>query len=114
MQWDLVCERRVLYSTTQAVMQAGKLIGHPLFGFLIDMWVSQYLFHLLNVVKDRYGINVKCFIKKKKNILELFICIVNYGSPSKKYVEFAILVSLYQGGLTTIKTSTRIDPNAGS
>ncbi|KAG7153823.1 Organic cation transporter protein-like 14 [Homarus americanus] len=35
-QWDLVCERRVLYSTTQAVMQGGKIVAYPIFGYLID------------------------------------------------------------------------------
>ncbi|KAK8743395.1 hypothetical protein OTU49_001421, partial [Cherax quadricarinatus] len=35
-EWDLVCERRVLYSTTQAVMQGGKLFGFVLFAYLVD------------------------------------------------------------------------------
>ncbi|XP_071529914.1 organic cation transporter protein-like [Panulirus ornatus] len=35
-QWDLVCERRLLYSTTQAISQFGKLIGSFAFGYLIE------------------------------------------------------------------------------
>ncbi|KAG7153956.1 Organic cation transporter protein-like 25 [Homarus americanus] len=35
-EWDLVCERRVLYSTTQAVMEGGKIVAYPIFGYLID------------------------------------------------------------------------------
>nr|XP_045613682.1 organic cation transporter protein-like [Procambarus clarkii] len=35
-EWDLVCDRRVLYSTTQAVMQGGKLAGFIIFGYLVD------------------------------------------------------------------------------
>ncbi|XP_069960389.1 solute carrier family 22 member 3 [Cherax quadricarinatus] len=35
-QWDLVCERRALYSTTQAVTQIGKLVGSFIFGFVIE------------------------------------------------------------------------------
>ncbi|XP_042867655.1 organic cation transporter protein-like [Penaeus japonicus] len=35
-QWDLVCERRALYSTTQAVSQLGNFLGSFFFGFLLD------------------------------------------------------------------------------
>ncbi|XP_068202138.1 organic cation transporter protein-like isoform X2 [Palaemon carinicauda] len=35
-EWDLVCESRALYSTTQAASQAGILIGASTFGFLLD------------------------------------------------------------------------------
>ncbi|XP_037786103.1 organic cation transporter protein-like [Penaeus monodon] len=35
-EWDLVCERRALYSTTQAVSQFGNFIGSFFFGFLLD------------------------------------------------------------------------------
>ncbi|KAK7077952.1 hypothetical protein SK128_027413, partial [Halocaridina rubra] len=35
-EWDLVCERRVLYSTTQAASQAGKFIGYFFMGYLHD------------------------------------------------------------------------------
>lgn len=36
-EWDLVCERRVLYSTTQSVVMGGKFIGDIVFGYLIDL-----------------------------------------------------------------------------
>ncbi|XP_050727693.1 organic cation transporter protein-like isoform X2 [Eriocheir sinensis] len=36
-EWDLVCERRVLYSTTQSVVMGGKLVGYVVFGYLIDL-----------------------------------------------------------------------------
>ncbi|XP_037789627.1 organic cation transporter protein-like [Penaeus monodon] len=35
-EWDLVCDRRVLYSTTQAAVQAGKLVGYVFLGYLLD------------------------------------------------------------------------------
>lgn len=35
-EWDLVCERRVLYSSTQSVVMGGKLLGFIVFGYLID------------------------------------------------------------------------------
>ncbi|MPC22768.1 Solute carrier family 22 member 6 [Portunus trituberculatus] len=35
-EWDLVCERRVLYSSTQSVVMGGKLLGYIVFGYLID------------------------------------------------------------------------------
>lgn len=35
-QWDLVCERRVIYSTTQSVVMAGRLVGDIFFAYLID------------------------------------------------------------------------------
>ncbi|XP_076064207.1 organic cation transporter protein-like [Oratosquilla oratoria] len=37
-QWDLVCDRRALYSTTQSAAQAGKLVGSIVFGYLTDMF----------------------------------------------------------------------------
>ncbi|XP_042868981.1 organic cation transporter protein-like [Penaeus japonicus] len=36
-EWDLVCERRVLYSTTQAVSQVGTLLGSLVVGYLYDV-----------------------------------------------------------------------------
>lgn len=36
-EWDLVCERRVLYSSTQSVVMGGKLIGFIIFGYLFDV-----------------------------------------------------------------------------
>ncbi|XP_063612639.1 organic cation transporter protein-like [Penaeus indicus] len=36
-EWDLVCERRVLYSTTQAVSQGGALLGSLVVGYLYDV-----------------------------------------------------------------------------
>ncbi|XP_066954869.1 organic cation transporter protein-like isoform X2 [Macrobrachium rosenbergii] len=35
-EWDLVCERRAFYSTTQAATQAGSLIGFMVFGYFLD------------------------------------------------------------------------------
>ncbi|XP_068245524.1 organic cation transporter protein-like [Palaemon carinicauda] len=35
-EWDLVCEKRVLYSTTQAAAQAGKFVGYFFTGYLLD------------------------------------------------------------------------------
>ncbi|XP_068237405.1 organic cation transporter-like protein [Palaemon carinicauda] len=35
-EWDLVCDRRVLYSTTASVNQVGMLVGNAIFGYLID------------------------------------------------------------------------------
>ncbi|XP_069939366.1 organic cation transporter protein [Cherax quadricarinatus] len=35
-EWDLVCERRVLYATTQAAVQGGKLIGFFISGYFLD------------------------------------------------------------------------------
>ncbi|KAK8407774.1 hypothetical protein O3P69_002369 [Scylla paramamosain] len=44
-EWDLVCERRALYSTTQAAVEIGKLIGFFLTGYLSDMNCKvEYLF----------------------------------------------------------------------
>ncbi|XP_071526251.1 organic cation transporter protein-like isoform X2 [Panulirus ornatus] len=37
-EWDLVCDRRVIYSTTQAAVQGGILLGSLIFGYLIDRW----------------------------------------------------------------------------
>ncbi|XP_063859597.1 solute carrier family 22 member 7-like [Scylla paramamosain] len=37
-EWDLVCERRALYSTTQAAVEIGKLIGFFLTGYLSDIF----------------------------------------------------------------------------
>ncbi|KAG0729831.1 Solute carrier family 22 member 7 [Chionoecetes opilio] len=36
-EWDLVCERRVLYSSTQSVVMGGRMVGYILFGYLIDV-----------------------------------------------------------------------------
>ncbi|KAG0714641.1 Solute carrier family 22 member 6 [Chionoecetes opilio] len=36
-EWDLVCERRVLYSTTQAAVEVGKFAGALLLGYTIDL-----------------------------------------------------------------------------
>ncbi|XP_042233844.1 organic cation transporter protein-like, partial [Homarus americanus] len=35
--WDLVCNRRALYSTTQAMVSVGNFLGYLLFGCLIEM-----------------------------------------------------------------------------
>lgn len=35
-QWDLVCERRALFSTTQAASFIGKLVGCAFLGYLTD------------------------------------------------------------------------------
>ncbi|KAK7085072.1 hypothetical protein SK128_006273 [Halocaridina rubra] len=35
-QWDLVCERRPLYSTTAAINQVGMLVGNFVYGYLTD------------------------------------------------------------------------------
>ncbi|XP_064108852.1 organic cation transporter protein-like isoform X2 [Macrobrachium nipponense] len=35
-EWDLVCERRALYSTTQAATQAGALVSSLVFGYFLD------------------------------------------------------------------------------
>nr|XP_045609876.1 solute carrier family 22 member 3-like [Procambarus clarkii] len=35
-QWDLVCERRAIYSTTQAAVQGGMLLGNLIYGYLLD------------------------------------------------------------------------------
>lgn len=37
-EWDLVCDRRPLYSSLQAVTQAGYLLGSLLMGYLCDRW----------------------------------------------------------------------------
>ncbi|KAK4294714.1 hypothetical protein Pmani_032679 [Petrolisthes manimaculis] len=36
--WDLVCERRAMYSTTQAATQIGKLLGYFLLGYILDVY----------------------------------------------------------------------------
>ncbi|KAK3894891.1 hypothetical protein Pcinc_001339 [Petrolisthes cinctipes] len=36
-EWDLVCERRAMYSTTQAATQIGQLAGFFLLGYIMDM-----------------------------------------------------------------------------
>ncbi|KAK3883426.1 hypothetical protein Pcinc_012260 [Petrolisthes cinctipes] len=36
-EWDLVCERRAMYSTTQAATHIGKLAGDFLLGYIMDM-----------------------------------------------------------------------------
>ncbi|KAK4312147.1 hypothetical protein Pmani_016400 [Petrolisthes manimaculis] len=35
-EWDLTCERRVLYSTTSSIQQMGSIIGSLLFGYLLE------------------------------------------------------------------------------
>ncbi|XP_047475630.1 organic cation transporter protein-like isoform X2 [Penaeus chinensis] len=37
-EWDLVCDRRPLYSSLQAATQAGYLLGSLLMGYLCDRW----------------------------------------------------------------------------
>ncbi|XP_068202121.1 organic cation transporter protein-like isoform X2 [Palaemon carinicauda] len=37
-EWDLVCEKRALYSTTQAAPQAGSLVGSLVFSYLLDKY----------------------------------------------------------------------------
>ncbi|XP_066955785.1 solute carrier family 22 member 6-like [Macrobrachium rosenbergii] len=41
--WDLVCERRALYSTTQAATQAGSLIASLVFGYFLAVERETYL-----------------------------------------------------------------------
>ncbi|KAK4302719.1 hypothetical protein Pmani_025203 [Petrolisthes manimaculis] len=36
-EWDLVCERRALYSTTQSVLMMGDMLGTLIMGWLIDL-----------------------------------------------------------------------------
>nr|XP_045612558.1 organic cation transporter-like protein [Procambarus clarkii] len=36
-EWDLVCDRRPLYSTTQAASQLGTLFGSIIYGYMLDM-----------------------------------------------------------------------------
>ncbi|XP_064098433.1 organic cation transporter protein-like [Macrobrachium nipponense] len=56
-EWDLVCDRRVLYSTTASVNQIGLLVGNGIFGYLIDaigrrrsvLW-SSFLTVILNLM----------------------------------------------------------------
>ncbi|CAL4063246.1 unnamed protein product, partial [Meganyctiphanes norvegica] len=35
-EWDLVCDRRALYSSTQAASQGGKFLGSLCFGYLLE------------------------------------------------------------------------------
>lgn len=42
-QWDLVCERRVLYASTQAVVMGGNLARIFLSGYITDMSVVSQL-----------------------------------------------------------------------
>ncbi|XP_066986623.1 organic cation transporter protein-like isoform X1 [Macrobrachium rosenbergii] len=47
-EWDLVCERRALYSTTQSASQLGVLIGVLSFGYFMDLYGRRPII-LLNV-----------------------------------------------------------------
>ncbi|XP_068223639.1 organic cation transporter protein-like [Palaemon carinicauda] len=48
-EWDLVCERRALYSTTQSASQLGVLIGVLSFGYFMDIYGRRPII-LMNVV----------------------------------------------------------------
>ncbi|KAK3880066.1 hypothetical protein Pcinc_015405 [Petrolisthes cinctipes] len=73
-EWDLVCERRAMYSTTQAATHIGKLAGSFLLGYIMDMYgrrrivlVCSFL-HILTAFGMCFSINIWFFI-----ILKVFV-----------------------------------------
>ncbi|XP_071525292.1 organic cation transporter protein-like [Panulirus ornatus] len=50
-EWDLVCERRVLYSTTQAVAHVGGLLGSLGFGYFIDRYGRRPVLLVCSMIK---------------------------------------------------------------
>ncbi|XP_050726666.1 organic cation transporter protein-like isoform X5 [Eriocheir sinensis] len=79
-EWDLVCERRALYSTTQAASQIGKLVGYFFLGYLIDTYGRRriMLYCLVLSIATAFGAavapNVETYI-----IIRVFINVANSG-----------------------------------
>ncbi|XP_042237357.1 organic cation transporter protein-like [Homarus americanus] len=70
-EWDLVCERRVLYSTTQAAVQVGKLVGYLFHGFLLDRYGRRPV-----VLWSALFTVVAGFLAASSPNVELYICLL--------------------------------------
>ncbi|KAL7632406.1 UNVERIFIED_CONTAM: hypothetical protein RMT77_017260 [Armadillidium vulgare] len=70
-KWDLVCDRRVIYSSTQSSIFAGSLLGYLCVGYLSDLlgrkvvYVSSALTFLLFGILAAFSTNVVMYITLK-------------------------------------------------
>ncbi|XP_071526063.1 organic cation transporter protein-like [Panulirus ornatus] len=80
-EWDLVCEHRVIYSSTQAVTQGGAIIGSLVFGFLVDTW-------------GRRPVLLLC------SVLQIVASFLNAASPTVEvYIIIRVIISFLSSGL---------------
>ncbi|KAK4324538.1 hypothetical protein Pmani_004813 [Petrolisthes manimaculis] len=79
-EWDLVCERRAMYSTTQAATQIGKLAGFFLLGYILDVYGRRRtvlvcsLLYILTAFGMCFSINIWMF-----TILKVFVSSADAG-----------------------------------
>ncbi|KAG7153824.1 Organic cation transporter protein-like 15, partial [Homarus americanus] len=67
-EWDLVCDRRVLYSTTQGVVEGGNIVTCLVFGYLMDTFGRRPIVLVCVVIKILTG-----FLAAASPTLEVYI-----------------------------------------
>ncbi|KAK3892126.1 hypothetical protein Pcinc_004093 [Petrolisthes cinctipes] len=88
-EWDLVCERRVIYSTTQAIVMVGKLLGFICFGYLIDKWGRRKVVLLTAVFNI-----VSSFLIAASPTVEIYIILkgIMTAMDAGEYLAFFVFV----------------------
>ncbi|KAK4315039.1 hypothetical protein Pmani_013710 [Petrolisthes manimaculis] len=86
-EWDLVCERRVIYSTTQAIVMVGKLLGYISFGYLIDKWGRRKVVLLAAVINI-----VSSFLIAASPAVEMYIILKGIMTAMDAGVYLALFV----------------------
>ncbi|KAG0721010.1 Organic cation transporter protein [Chionoecetes opilio] len=94
-EWDLVCERRVLYSTTQAAVQVGKLVGYFFLGFLIDIFGRRKVVLVCSVfsIATSFGcaisssVELYIFLRMAINVANSGVYLGTYVLPLRVLVE---------------------------
>ncbi|MPC09539.1 Organic cation transporter protein [Portunus trituberculatus] len=94
-EWDLVCERRVLYSTTQAAAQIGKFVGAFLLGYLMDLYGRRKIVLWCSLLSF-----LSAFGSALSPVVEVYILL--------KIVIMAVMAGIYLGCITLLmETSGR-------
>ncbi|XP_068202333.1 solute carrier family 22 member 7-like [Palaemon carinicauda] len=97
-EWDLVCERRALYSTTQAVSQIGTLIGYLFTGVLLDQYgrrrvvLVSVILSLLSGFGAAFSTSYEMYISLKTIVsccivgfyLGCFVTVMELSTPSQR------------------------------
>ncbi|XP_063859590.1 organic cation transporter protein-like [Scylla paramamosain] len=94
-EWDLVCERRALYSTTQAAAQIGKFAGAFLLGYLLDLYGRRRIVLWCSMLSI-----LSAFGSALSPVVEVYIFM--------KVVIMAVMAGIYLGCITLLmETSGR-------
>ncbi|KAK3881409.1 hypothetical protein Pcinc_014129 [Petrolisthes cinctipes] len=115
-EWDLVCERRAMYSTTQAATQIGQLAGFFLLGYIMDMYgrrrtvlVCSFLY-ILTAFGMCFSINIWFFI-----ILKVFVASTGAGVYLGSFViqspRWLVLQGRYDEALKLLKQAANMNGN---